>query len=141
MRINEVSLAGRLGQDPRIAYLPSGIPAVDFSLATDESYKDRDGNKVARAEWHRVKLFGSSAEFAGKYLSKGQQVFVRGHLRTRSWEDDQGQRRFMTEVVVSGPRDFIQPIEWREPGQSPQPGSDPMSASQGEEPLDGDVPF
>lgn len=141
MRINEVSLAGRLGQDPRASSLPSGAPVVEFSLATDESYKDRDGNKVSRAEWHRIKLFGSSAGFAVKYLSIGQQVFVRGHLRTRSWEDGQGQRRFMTEVVVSGPRDFIQPIEWRDPGLSPRDGGESASASHDEEPLDDDVPF
>lgn len=141
MRINEVSLAGRLGQDPRASSLPSGVPVVEFSLATDESYKDRNGNKVARAEWHRIKVFGPLAEFATKYLSKGQQVFVRGHLRTRSWEDDQGQRRFMTEVVVSGSHDFIQPIEWREPGQPTQDGGDHVPASQDEEQLDGDVPF
>lgn len=134
MRLNEVTLAGRLGQDPRLSSLPSGGQVAEFSLATDESYKARDGQKVSRAEWHRIKVFGKSVEFCANYLSKGQKVFVRGHLRTRSWEDEQGTKRSTTEIVVSGPRDFIQPVEWREQAQAPQ------AAAPGEEQYN-DVPF
>jgi single-strand DNA-binding protein len=101
--LNKVMLIGRLGQDPKLAYLPSGSPAAEFTLATDESYKDRDGNKVERTEWHRIKVFGKSAEFCSNYLSKGRLVYVEGALRTRSWDDQQGQKRYMTEVVISGP--------------------------------------
>jgi single-strand DNA-binding protein len=101
--VNKVILIGRLGQDPKLAYLPSGTPAAEFTLATDESYKNREGQKVEQTEWHRVKVYGKSAEFCSNYLSKGRLVYVEGQLRTRSWEDQQGQKRYMTEVVVSGP--------------------------------------
>lgn len=139
--MNETSLGGRLGQDPRLSYLPSGGPVVEFSLATDESYKTRDGQKVARAEWHRIKVFGKTAEFCANYLSKGQKVFVRGHLRTRAWEDEHGTKRFTTEIVVSGPRDFIEPIEWRHQDQESQPAGGSAPAAPDEEPCMDDVPF
>ena len=111
--INKVILVGRLGQDPKLTYLPSGQPVAEFSVATDESYKDREGNKVDRVEWHRVKVFGKSAEFCGNYLAKGRLVYVEGTLRTRSWEDQQGQKRYMTEVVVTGPGHTIQGLDSR----------------------------
>ncbi|WP_428560612.1 MAG: single-stranded DNA-binding protein [Solidesulfovibrio sp. DCME] len=111
--INKVILVGRLGQDPKLTYMPSGSPVAEMSVATDESYKDREGNKVDRVEWHRVKVFGKSAEFCGNYLSKGRLVYVEGTLRTRSWEDQQGQKRYMTEVVVTGPGHTIQGLDSR----------------------------
>ncbi len=111
--INKVILVGRLGQDPKLTYMPSGSPVAEMSVATDESYKDRDGNKVDRVEWHRVKVFGKSAEFCGNYLAKGRLVYVEGTLRTRSWEDQQGQKRYMTEVVVTGPGHTIQGLDSR----------------------------
>ncbi|MYL81719.1 single-stranded DNA-binding protein [Desulfovibrio aerotolerans] len=100
--INKVILVGRLGQDPKLTYLPSGQPVANFSVATDESYKDREGNKVERVEWHRVAVYGRSAEFCGNYLTKGSLVYIEGTLRTRSWDDQQGQKRYTTEVIVSG---------------------------------------
>jgi single-strand DNA-binding protein len=111
--INKVILVGRLGQDPKLTYLPSGSPVAEMSVATDESYKDREGNKVDRVEWHRVKVFGRSAEFCNNYLSKGRLVYVEGTLRTRSWEDQQGQKRYSTEVVVTGPGHTIQGLDSR----------------------------
>ncbi|GAB6038858.1 single-stranded DNA-binding protein [Fundidesulfovibrio butyratiphilus] len=111
--INKVILVGRLGQDPKLTYLPSGAPVAEFSLATDESYKNREGQKVEQTEWHRVKVFGRSAEFCGNYLSKGRLVYVEGQLRTRSWEDQQGQKRYITEVVVSAPGHTIQGLDSR----------------------------
>ncbi|HML62166.1 single-stranded DNA-binding protein [Solidesulfovibrio sp.] len=111
--INKVILVGRLGQDPKLTYMPSGSPVAEMSVATDESYKDREGNKVDRVEWHRVKVFGKSAEFCGNYLAKGRLVYVEGTLRTRSWEDQQGQKRYMTEVVVTGPGHTIQGLDSR----------------------------
>lgn len=111
--VNKVILIGRLGQDPKLTYLPSGSPVVEMSVATDESYKDREGNKVEKTEWHRVKAFGRTAEFCSNYLSKGRLVYVEGSLRTRSWEDQQGQKRYMTEVVVSGPGHSVQFMDSR----------------------------
>ncbi|QLA15655.1 single-stranded DNA-binding protein [Desulfolutivibrio sulfoxidireducens] len=101
--LNKVILIGRLGQDPKLTYLPSGNPVANFNVATDESYKDRDGNKVERTEWHRVAVYGRSAEFCGNYLTKGRLVYIEGSLRTRKWQGQDGQDRYTTEVVVTGP--------------------------------------
>jgi single-strand DNA-binding protein len=121
--VNKVILIGRLGQDPKLAYLPSGTPAAEFTLATDESYKNREGQKVEQTEWHRVKVYGKSAEFCSNYLAKGRLVYVEGQLRTRSWEDQQGQKRYMTEVVVSGPGHTVQFMDSRgQAGDAPQGG-------------------
>jgi len=137
--INKVILVGRLGQDPKLTYLPSGSPVAEMSVATDESFKDRDGNKVERTEWHRVKVFGRSAEFCNNYLSKGRLVYIEGTLRTRSWEDQQGQKRYMTEVVVTGPGHTIQGLDSRgqaaeapmgAEGGAPQPGRRPQQGGQ-----------
>lgn len=122
--MNKVILIGRLGQDPKLEYLPSGTPVVEFTLATDESYKDKDGNKVDQCEWHRIKVFNKAAEFAAKWLAKGGRCCVEGHLKTRSWEDrDSGGKRYITEVVVSAPQDRLQPIDWANPGEDQGQGA------------------
>jgi len=128
--LNKVMLIGRLGQDPKLAYLPSGQPVCEFTLATDESYKDRDGNKVEKTEWSRIKVFGKTAEFCSNYLSKGRLVYVEGSLHTRSWDDQQGQKRYMTEVTVSAPGHRVSFLDSKQDGQGahrpnpqPQPGS------------------
>lgn len=133
--INKVILVGRLGQDPKLSYLPSGSPVANFSVATDESYKDRDGNKVERTEWHRVAVYGRSAEFCGNYLSKGRLVYIEGALRTRAWDDQQGQKRYTTEVVVTAPGHTVQGLDSR--GQAAEApmgdeGFAPRRAPQGE---------
>lgn len=109
--INKVILVGRIGQDVKLNYMPSGQPVAEFSVATDESYKDREGNKVEKTEWHRVKVFGKTAEFCSNYLGKGRLVYIEGKIQTRSWEDQQGQKRYMTEVVVSGPGHCVQALD------------------------------
>lgn len=109
--INKVILVGRMGQDVKLNYMPSGQPVAEFSVATDESYKDREGNKVEKVEWHRIKVFGRSAEFCNNYLGKGRLVYIEGKIQTRSWDDQQGQKRYMTEVVVSGPGHSVQALD------------------------------
>jgi len=106
--VNKVILIGRLGQDPKLTYLPSGSPVTEFTLATDESFKNREGQKEERTEWHRVKVYGKSAEFCSNYLSKGRLVYVEGSIRTRKWQDQQGQDRYTTEIIVSGPQHTVQ---------------------------------
>jgi len=106
--VNKVILIGRLGQDPKLTYLPSGSPVTEFTLATDESFKNREGQKEERTEWHRIKVFGKSAEFCSNYLSKGRLVYVEGSIRTRKWQDQQGQDRYITEIIVSGPQHTVQ---------------------------------
>lgn len=96
--MNKVILVGRLGQDPKLAYTQNGQPVANFSMATDESYMDKDGQKVEKTEWHRVVVWGKMAEFYGNNLSKGRLVLVEGKLQTRKWQDQQGQDRYTTEI-------------------------------------------
>jgi single-strand DNA-binding protein len=88
--VNRVILIGRLGKDPEIKYTPSGQALAKFSLATDETRKDAQGNRQTTTEWHSIVLWGKQAEFASEFLKKGRQVYVEGRLQTRTWEDSQG---------------------------------------------------
>lgn len=134
-RRNKVELIGNLGTDPDVRYTANGNPVANLAVATDESYKDRNsGQRVQRTEWHRVVVFGHSAEFAAKYLKKGNQVFVEGKLQTRKWQDQSGQHRYTTEVVVEAYNGDLQSLEKRPSDQdsaqqSAQTGSAPASTS------------
>lgn len=100
--VNKVILVGNLGNDPETRYLPSGGAVTSLSLATSESWKDKQtGEMQERTEWHRVVFFGRLAEIAGEYLRKGRKVYVEGSLRTRKWQDQNGQDRWTTEIVAS----------------------------------------
>ena len=99
--VNKVILVGNLGHDPEMRYTPSGAGVCEFRLATNESWTDRQGQRQERTEWHRVVVWGKRAELCSKYLSKGRQVFVEGKLRTRSWDDKDGNKRFTTEIVAN----------------------------------------
>ena len=96
--VNKVILVGNLGQDPELRYTGSGTAVCNFSLATTESYKDRDGNQVENTEWHRVVAWARLAEICGEYLKKGRQVYIEGQIQTRQWEDKEGQTRYTTEI-------------------------------------------
>lgn len=99
--VNKVILIGNLGVDPETRYTANGNPVTNLSLATDESYKDRNtGQMVPRTEWHRIVMFGKIAEVAGQYLRKGSKVYIEGRLQTRKWQDQSGQDRYTTEIVV-----------------------------------------
>lgn len=99
--INKVILVGRLGSDPEVKAVGSGQQVARFNLATSENWVDKTGQKQERTEWHRIVLWGKLAELAGKYLSKGRQVYIEGKMQTRSWEDQQGQKKYTTEVVAN----------------------------------------
>ena len=98
--LNKVMLIGHVGKDPVIKYTQSNVAVANFSVATAESFKDKNGAWQERAEWHRVVAFGKTAEVMGEHLKKGQQVYVDGSLKTRSWDDDKGVKRYLTEVVA-----------------------------------------
>ncbi len=99
--INKVILVGNLGNDPEIRYTPNGGAIANLSIATSEQWKDRNtGEPREKTEWHRVVIFGKLAEIAGEYLRKGSQVYLEGKLQTRKWQDQSGQDRYTTEVVV-----------------------------------------
>lgn len=91
-------LIGRLGRDPELRYSQSGLPIANLRLATDESYVDKDGNKVERTEWHSIVVFQRQAENCANYLTKGSLIYVEGSLQTRKWQDQQGQDRYTTEI-------------------------------------------
>jgi single-strand DNA-binding protein len=100
--LNKVMLIGNLGKDPEVKYTPSGTPVAKLTVATNERFKDKDGQWADRTEWHNVVLWQRLAEIAGEYLKKGGKVYVEGRLQTRSWEDKQtNQKRYMTEIVAS----------------------------------------
>lgn len=99
--INKVILIGRLGADPEVKTVTGGQTVARLSIATSENWTDREGKKQERTEWHRVVVWGKLAELCGKYLTKGRQAYVEGRIQTRSWEDQQGQKRYSTEVVAN----------------------------------------
>lgn len=114
--VNRVTFIGHLGADPEVRYTPDGRPVANFNLATTESWNDRNtGERQERTEWHRLVLWGKLAEIAGQYLKKGTKIYVEGRLQTRSWDDQSGQKRYMTEVVVSD-MEKIEKIDWRGEG-------------------------
>jgi single-strand DNA-binding protein len=99
--LNKVVLSGNLGADPETRFTPSGTQVTTANLATDDTWTDRKGEPQRRTEWHRLVFWRRFAEIASQYLKKGSKVYVEGRLQTRSWEDDRGQRHYVTEVVVS----------------------------------------
>ncbi len=100
--INKVILLGHLGRDPEVKYMPNGNAVANITIATSESWKDKNtGQQQDRTEWHRVVIFGKLAEIAGQYLKKGSLVYIEGQLQTRKWQDQSGQDRYTTEIVVN----------------------------------------
>ena len=101
MSVNKVILVGRLGRDPETRYTGSGQAVANFSLATDESYKDRNGERQKRTEWHKIVVWGKQAEIAQQYLKKGSLIFVEGRIQSREWQDKEGQKRTSFEIVAN----------------------------------------
>mgnify|MGYP006340861321 FL=1 len=99
--VNKVTLLGHLGKNPEVKYLPSGQAVCEMSIATTDTYKDRNEQQQERTEWTRVVVWGKTAENCAKYLQKGRQVYLEGRLQTRSWDDKEGKKQYMTEVVAS----------------------------------------
>ena len=100
--VNKVILIGNLGKDPEVKYTQAGMPVAKFSLATNERFKDKEGQWQDRTEWHNITAWARTAEIAGEYLKKGGKVYIEGSLRTHSWDDKTtGQKKYMTEIVVN----------------------------------------
>ena len=130
--INKVILVGNLGQDPEVKYMPNGGAVANLTVATSESWKDKaTGEDREKTEWHRVAIFGKLAEVAGEYLRKGSQVYLEGQLQTRKWQDQSGQDRYTTEVVVQGFNGVMQMLGGRAQGQGQQQGGDSNNQQQG----------
>ena len=120
--VNKVILIGNLGADPETRYLPSGDAVTNIRIATSENWKDKSGEKQEHTEWHRIAFFGKLAEIAGEYLKKGSPVYVEGRIRTRKWQDKEGQDKYSTEIVA----DRMQLLGSRGGGSS-SGGSEPMA--------------
>ncbi len=147
--VNKVILIGNLGRDPEMRYMPSGDAVANISLATTENWKDKNGEKQEKTEWHRVVMFGKVAEIAGEYLKKGSPAYFEGRIQTRKWTDKEGQERYSTEVVA----DRMQMLGSRSGGSArPMPDEEeaapatgkPAAAGQqggGFDDMEDDIPF
>ena len=144
--INKVIIVGNLGNDPDTKYMPSGSAVTNLTVATNESWKDKaTGEQKERTEWHKVAMFGRLAEISAEYLRKGSQVYIEGKLRTRKWQDKQGNDRYSTEIIA----DEMQMLGGRTGGGAPAMGGPPQSspppqgspAPSGGDDFDDDIPF
>lgn len=135
--VNRVMLIGNLGKDPDIQFLEGNIGVAKFPLATTETFKDRTGKLVSQTEWHTVVLWRGLAELAQKYLHKGSLVYIEGRLRTRSWEDKEGNRKFATEVVGDN---LIMLDKRVEGAHSSHPGEHPIEGFSNDIPPISDSP-
>ncbi|WP_241608914.1 single-stranded DNA-binding protein [Rosenbergiella australiborealis] len=150
--VNKMILVGRLGQDPEIRYAPSGACFANLSVATSESWRDKQsGEQKEITEWHRVVIIGKLAEIAGEYLRKGSEVYLEGKLRTRKWQDQSGNDRYTTEIQV-GINGTMQMLGGKQEGQSngnSQPRnstqqnqrSQPQQSNEPPMDFDDDIPF
>ncbi|MBN2370537.1 MAG: single-stranded DNA-binding protein [Vicinamibacteria bacterium] len=141
--LNKVILIGNLGRDPETRYTQNGDPIANFSLATNEVWNDKSGQRQERTEWHRVEVFGKQAKIAQDYLRKGRQVYVEGSLRYDEWTDKDGNRRNTTRIRVSGPNSRIVLLGGRsDAGARPSDESHSNAPSSDEVPVsEDDVPF
>ena len=139
--VNKVILVGHLGANPEVRYTAGGQPVANLRLATTERWVNKNGEKTEQTEWHRVVAWGKLAEICGQYLQKGKQVYIEGKIRTRQWQDQQGQKRYSTEIVAQtvqmlgsraerGPDDVAATV----------PPDEPMGAESGPG-ADDDIPF
>ena len=147
--VNKVILVGNLGQDPDTKYMPSGSALTNISVATTDSWKDKQtGEQVEKTEWHRVVMFDRLAEIAGEYLKKGSQVYIEGKLQTRKWQDKEGNDRYTTEIIA----DEMQMLGGRggsgggnigggAPSDGGQKGGGNAPPQPGPDDFDDDIPF
>jgi single-strand DNA-binding protein len=138
--INKVILVGRLGKDPEVRYTPDGTMVTYFTMATDENYKDKNGEKVQKTEWHRIVTFGKLAEICGNYLVKGKLVFVEGKIRTNSWDDKEGVKRYSTEIVANDMKMLDSKGQGQTPGKANDTNYNSAPPPNSDTPME-DVPF
>ncbi len=141
--VNKAILIGNLGKNPDMRYTPEGTAITNITLATTENWKDKNGEKQEKTEWHHVVFFGKLAEIAGEYLTKGSQIYVEGRIRTRKWQDKEGQDRYTTEIVAG----IMQMLGGRRnapdgSNSSAEPlHSGPLQQASGFDGMDEDIPW
>lgn len=144
--VNKVILIGNLGRDPELRYTPSGQPVANFTLATTDSYTSKAGDREERTEWHRIVVWGKTAELCAQYLSKGRSTYIEGRLQTREWENKEGQKQRTTEVVANSVQ-FLGPPKGASGaggGRPSRPGADASDAgydAPSAPPPNDDIPF
>ncbi len=152
MSVNKAILVGRLGKDPETRYMTNGEAVTNVSLATSENYKDKNGEKQERTEWHNLVFYRRLAEIAGEYLKKGSQIYVEGRIQTRKWQDKEGKDRYTTEIIVNemkmlGSKAGGGSFEVMDEGSSPAPARSAPSARPAApaksnfDNFDDDIPF
>lgn len=153
--VNKVTIIGNLGKDPEVRQTGEGKPVANITVATNERWKDRDGNPQERTEWHRLVLFGGLADVAQKYLKKGDTAYFEGRLQTRKWTDNQGQDKYTTEIVVdqggsmqmlgsrnsSGGGSYDSAPQDNYDQTAKAPAMAPAKAASNDAPFDDDIPF
>lgn len=144
MSVNKVILVGNLGRDPEVRYMPSGDAVANLAIATSSKYKNKAGELVEETEWHRVTLFGRTAEVAGEYLKKGKSVYIEGRLKTRKYTDKDGVEKYATDIIANE----MQMLGGREGGgEAPAPRAPAAATRQapaaggGFDDMDDDIPF
>ncbi len=138
--VNKVILVGNLGRDPELRYIPSGQAVANFTLATNDRWRDKEGNNQERTEWHRIVVWGKSAENCAQYLQKGRSVYIEGRLQTREWEDKDGNKRQTTETIAQ----VVQFLGGRGGGGAAEDSGSSDAGSGGGQPSgppSSDVPF
>ena len=133
--VNKVTLIGRLGKDPEVKYTPSGTAVAKFTLATDEVFKDRNGEQQRRTEWHTIVAWSRLAEICGEYLTKGKQVYIEGSIRSRQWEDQSGGKRTAYEIVARE----MKMLGSRADSERSSAGSGPMPVSASHGPAENEM--
>ena len=151
--VNKVIIVGNLGQDPEVRYMPNGNAVANITVATSESWKDQQGQMQERTEWHRIVLYRRLAEIAGEYLRKGSKVYLEGRLQTREWQDQQGQKRYTTEIIadqmqmLGGRNTSGGGVAYDDSYGSPAPAAKPASPARSTpqrapvDDLEDDIPF
>lgn len=145
MSLNKVMLIGNLGAKPELKYLPSGQAVCEMRLATNERWTDKDGAKQERVEWHRIVVWGKTGENCAKYLDKGRQCYVEGRIQTRTWDDKEGKKHYMTEIIANQVTFLSSGKGGPSNDEAPPPREDPGSGGGGTgasgPPADDDIPF
>ncbi|MBM2805574.1 MAG: ssb [Deltaproteobacteria bacterium] len=144
MSVNKVILVGHLGKDPEVRFTSTGSAVANFSMATSEVWNDREGKRQERTEWHNIVVWGKQGEHCGQYLAKGRQVYVEGSIRTRSYDDKSGNKRYVTEIIAQriqflGGGGGTRLAQQADGGQADDVGTGGMPG--GQPPGDDDIPF
>ena len=137
--VNKVILIGNLGKDPELRYLPSGQPVAKFSLATGSRWKDKEGQWQDRTDWHNIVVFGRIAEVCNEYLKKGRQVYIEGRVQTRSYDDRDGNKKWITEIVAQSVQMLGRKGEGEGEEEIPEPVEEPQAGET--KSKDDDLPF